>query len=112
MTDQISPLQAISQKELELRRRLEAAHRQAEARLQVAQAEAQKIIAQAERDGRAEAEAIFQRGVDEARQQAETIVAAAHTEAAALRARILPRLEEMAEQIVELVLPTGGPNSF
>jgi len=112
MTDQISPLQAISQKELELRRRLEAAHRQAEARLQAAQVEAQKIITQAERDGRAEAEAIFQRGVDEARQQAEAIVAAAHAEAAALRARILPRLEEMADRIVELVLPAGGPDSF
>lgn len=112
MTDQIPPLQAISQKELELRRRLEAAHRQAEARLQAAQAEVEKIIAQAERDGRAEAEAIFQRGVAEARQQAEAIVAAAHTEAAALRARVLPRLEQMADRIVELVLPAGDPNSF
>lgn len=105
MTDQISPLHAINQKELELRRRLEAAHRQAEARLQAAHDEAQKIIAQAERDGRAEAEAIFQRGVAEARQQAEAIIAAAQAEAALLRARVLPRLEEVAEQIVEWVLP-------
>ena len=112
MTDQVSPLQAINQKELELRRRVEAAHRQAETRLQTAHDEAQKIIAQAERDSRVEAEAIFQRGVTEARQQAEAIVAAARTEAAALRARVLPRLDEVAERIVELVLPAGGSNSF
>ncbi|MEW5958683.1 MAG: V-type ATPase subunit subunit G family protein [Chloroflexota bacterium] len=112
MIEATSPLHTINQKELELRRRVEAAQGQAEARLQAAHQEAQKIMAQAEQEGRTEAEAIFQRGVEEARQQAEAIVAAAVDKAATLRARAMTRLDEVAERIVELVLPAGYPPGF
>ena len=110
MKNTISPLHAINQKELALRRRVEEAHRQAEAQIQAAHEDAKKIIAQAEREGRAEAEVIFRRGVDEARQQAEAVVAAAHEEATTLRARGMARLDEVAQRIVGLVLPGGTPD--
>lgn len=105
MIETISPLHAINEKELELRRRVEAAQRQAEARLRTAHEEAKNTLIEAERAGRAEAEVIFQRGLDEARQQAEAIVAAAHTEAAALRAQATAKLDTVAEQITTWVLP-------
>ena len=107
MTETISPLQAIHQKELELRRRVEQAQRQAEAQMLVARQEAKKIIAQAEQQGRAEAEDIFQQGLEAARQQAQDIVAGAHQEAATLRDRATARLDKVAGQIVALVLPNG-----
>ncbi len=106
-----SPLQLIHQQELELRRRVDEAHEQAEAQIQAARQEAKKMIAQADREGRIEAEAIFQRGIDQAQQQAEEIVSAAQSEAATLRDQTLVRLDEVAPRIVALVLPdesTGG----
>jgi len=109
MRDTISPLQSISQKELDLRRRVEEADRQAEAQIQAAREEAKKTIDQADREGQAEAEAIFRQGVEEARQQAEAIVTAAHTDAATLRAQATPRLAEAAERIVVLVLSGERP---
>jgi vacuolar-type H+-ATPase subunit H len=104
MMDRTSPLQAINQKELDLRRRVEEADRQAEAQLLAAGREAQKIIEQAHRAGQAEAEALFQQGVGVARRQAEAIVVAAYEEAATLRLKARPRLDEVAERIVAFVL--------
>ena len=112
MIDTTSPLQAINKKELDLRRRVEEAHGQAEAQIQAAHEEAQKVIAQANREGQVEAEAIFQQGVEEARQQAEAIVAAAHEEAATLRIKAEPRLDEVAERIVAFVLPGENAGRF
>ncbi len=109
MIDPTSPLHAIHQKELALRQQVEAAHGRAEAQLQAAREEAQNVIAQANREGQAKAEAIFQQGLDEARQQAETIVAAAREEAALLRLKASPRLDEVAERIVAFVL--AGENT-
>jgi vacuolar-type H+-ATPase subunit H len=105
MVDTTSPLQAIHQKELELRRQVEEAHRRAETQLKAAHAEAQDVIAQAHHQGKAEAEAIFQQGIQEARQQAEAIVAAAYDKAATLRTQAQFRLDEVAERIVTFVLP-------
>jgi vacuolar-type H+-ATPase subunit H len=104
MTNTTSPLQAINKKELELRRRVEEADRQAEAQIQAAREQAQNVIAQADREGQAKAEAIFQQGIEEARQQAKAIVAAAHEEAATLHLKAKPRLDEVAERIVMFVL--------
>lgn len=73
MIETISPLHAINEKELELRRRVEAAQRQAEARLRTAHEEAKNTLMEAERAGRAEAEVIFQRGVDEAQDRKSTL---------------------------------------
>ena len=109
MRDTISPLQAINQKELALRRRVEEAHRQAEAQIQAARKAAKEIIAQADEEGQAKAEAIFRQGVEEARHQAEAIVTTAHTDAATLRAQATPRLDEVAERIVALVLSGERP---
>ncbi len=109
MIDTTSPLQAINNKELDLRRRVEEAHRQAEAQIQAARKAAKEIIAQADEKGQAEAEAIFQQDVEEARQQAEAIVTAAHKDAATLRAQATPRLDEVAERIVALVLSGKHP---
>ena len=110
MKNTISPLHAINQKELALRRRVEEAHRQAEAQIQAAHKAAKEIIAQADEAGRAEAETMFRRGVDEARQQAEAVVAAARAEAKTLRAQAMARVDEVAERIVGLVLPGGTPD--
>jgi vacuolar-type H+-ATPase subunit H len=104
----VSPLEVIKQKELDLRQRVEEARRQAEARIQAARQEAEQTIAQAEREGRAEAEALYQRGIEEARREAEAILAAAHEEAAALRRRATTRLDDAARQIAELALPADS----
>ena len=96
MTDPASPLQAIHQKELALRRRLEAARRQVEDQIQEARAEAERLRAQADQEGRAAAEACYQQGIEQARREAEAV---------ALRHRTMARLPEVAAQIVELVLP-------
>jgi vacuolar-type H+-ATPase subunit H len=104
MKERPSPLQAINQKEFDLRRRVDEADRQAEAQIRAAGQEAQSIIEQAHRAGQAEAEALFQQGVGAARRQADAIVAAAYEEAAALRLRAKLRLTEVADRIVLLVL--------
>ena len=105
MTDSASPLQAIHQKELALRRQLEAARQQAEAQIQEARAEAERLMAQADQEGRAAAEACYQQGIVQPRREAEAIVTAAQAEAMALRHRTMARLPEVAAHIVELVLP-------
>ena len=104
MVDTSSPLQAIHQKELALRRQVEEAHRRAEVQIEAVREEAQNVIARAHQEGQAEAEAIFQQGIQEARQQAKAIVAAAYNEAAKLRTQAEPRLAEVAENIVAFVL--------
>ena len=105
MTEHASPLQAIHQQELALRRRLEAARRQAEAQIQEARAEAERLVAQADQEGRAAAAACYQQGLEQAHREAEAIVTAAQAEAMALRHRTMARLHEVAAHIVELVLP-------
>ena len=105
MTEPASPLQAIHQKELALRHRLEAARRQAEAQIQAAGAEAERLMAQADQEGRAAAETCYQQGLEQAHREAETLVTAAQAEAMALRHRTMARLPEVAAHIVELVLP-------
>jgi vacuolar-type H+-ATPase subunit H len=102
-----SPLHVINDRELDLRQRVEEARRQAEIRIQAARAEAEQTIAQADREGRAEAAALFQRGIEEARREAEAIVAAAHEEAVALRRQAMAGLDDAARQIVEFALPSG-----
>lgn len=101
----ISPLQVIKHRELDLSRRVEEVQRQAEARIQAAREEARQIIAQAQQEGRSEADAFYQRGIEAAGREAETIVAAAHQEADALRRQATARLEDAAQRIVEFVLP-------
>ena len=59
MSNPTSPLAAIHQKETDLRRQLEAVRQQAEVSLQAAREEAQRIVAQAEQEGRAEAKAFL-----------------------------------------------------
>jgi vacuolar-type H+-ATPase subunit H len=105
----VSPLQVIKQKESDLRQRVEAAHRQAEAKIQAAREEAKQTIAQADQEGRAEANAFYQRGIQEAVHEAETIVAAAHEESVALRHQATARLNDAARWIVELVLIVDSP---
>lgn len=106
MAGYVSPLQVIQQKESDLRLRVEEAHRQAEAHIQAAREEVDQTIAQADQEGRATAEALYQQGIEEARQEAEAIIAAAHKEAAALRHRAMVRLDDAVSYIVELVLPS------
>ena len=103
-----SPLHVIKDRELDLRQRVEKARRQAENRIQAAREEAEQTIAQADREGRADAEALYQRDIEEARREAEAIVATAHEEAAALHRRATAKLHDTVEQIVELVLPTDS----
>jgi vacuolar-type H+-ATPase subunit H len=105
MPDSISPLQAIHQKETELRRRLEEARQQAEASLQAARDEARKLVAQADLQGRVEAKTFLEQGLDAAQQEAETILSAAHEEEVALQQRVTARLDEAAWQIMKLALP-------
>jgi len=109
MTGSTSPLQAIHQQELALRRRLEAARRQAAAQIQEAHEEAARLQAQADQEGRMAAETCYQQGIEQARREAEAIMTAAQEEAMALRHRTLPRLHEVAAHIMELVLP---PDAF
>jgi vacuolar-type H+-ATPase subunit H len=103
--ESISPLQVIQHKELDLSRRVEDARRQAEARIQAAREEARQIIAQADQQGRSEADAFYQRGIEAARREAETVVAAAHQKADALRRQATAGLDDVAQHIVDMVLP-------
>ena len=105
MSNPTSPLSAIHQKETDLRRQLEAARRQAEVRLLAARAEAQRMVAQAEQESRAEAKAFFEQGLEAAQREAEAILTTAQAEAAALHDRVATRLNEAAQQILKLVLP-------
>ena len=105
MGDSTSPLQAINQKELDLRRRLEAAQLQAESLRQAARTEAAQLIDQADREARVEAEALYQQGIEQARQEAEALVAKGDMQASALRRRAMAELDKAAHKIVELVLP-------
>ena len=105
MTEPVSPLQAINKRELELRRRTEEARRHAEARIQAARQEAEQIIARADREGRVEAEALYQQEIEEAQRESKAIVAAADEDATALRCQAAERLDNAARRIVELVLP-------
>ncbi len=106
MIDSTSPLQAIKQKEAELRHRVEEAHRRAEGRLQSARAEAEQTIARAVQQGQAEARALYEQKIEETGQEAKAIVAAAHQEAATFRRQATARLDEAVRQIVKLVLPS------
>ena len=105
MLDSISPLQAIHQKETELRQRIELARQQAEARVQSARAKAEQLLAQAEREGRAEAKVLFDEGLTAAQQEAESIVVGAQEQAAALHRRAVTQVDVAAGQIAGLVLP-------
>lgn len=105
MSNHVSPLQVIHQKELELKRRIEAAQERMESRLQAAREAAARTIAQAEQTGKSEAEALYKQGLESARREAEAILAAAQAEAGELRRRARLRLEEAARHIVELILP-------
>src|SRR5262249_24494372 len=67
----------IHQKELALRHRLEAARWQAEAQIQEARTEAERLRAQADQEGRTAAEACYQQGIEQARREAEALVTAA-----------------------------------
>ncbi|MBI1880900.1 MAG: hypothetical protein HYR94_22200 [Chloroflexi bacterium] len=105
MSNPISPLQTIHQKEIVLQRRVEAARQQAEVGLQAAREEARRMAAQAEQEGQAEAKAFFEQGLEAAHLEAEAILIAAQAEAATLHDRVAPRLNEAAQQILKLVLP-------
>jgi len=101
----VNPLEAIKQRELDIRRRLEEARRQAETRIQAAREQAANTLLQADQEGQAEAEALYQQGIEEAQQQADAIVTAAKEQAAAMRSQALINLGDAAVQIMELVLP-------
>jgi vacuolar-type H+-ATPase subunit H len=107
MVDSTSPLQAIKQKEAELRHRVEEARRRAESQLQSAREEAEQTVARANQKGQAEAKALYEQKIKEARREAKAIVATAHQEATTFRRQAAARLDEAVRQIVELVLPVG-----
>ena len=109
MIGTVSPLQVIKQKELDIRQQLEDAYRQAETSVQAARAKAEQTIAQADQEGRTEAEALYQRRIEEVQQKAEGIVAAAHEEADVLRRLAMARMDEAVRRILELALPNGLP---
>lgn len=109
MVNHVSPLQAIKQKELDLRQRVEEARRQAEAGIQTAREEALRTVALSDEKGRAEAEAWYAQGIEQAHKDAEAIATAAHQEAAVLRDRAMARLDQVARQTVEFVLPRDLP---
>jgi vacuolar-type H+-ATPase subunit H len=105
ISQSISPLQAIHQKETELRRRLEETRQQAEASIQTARDEARKLVAQADQQGRAEAKAFFEQGLVAVQQEAVAIVNAAREEEVVLQQRVAADLDEAARQIMKLALP-------
>jgi vacuolar-type H+-ATPase subunit H len=111
MANPVSPLEAIYQKEMELRRRVDEARTQAEAEVRAAREEAERAIAQADREGRAEADTSYQSAIEQARQEAGAIVTAARDDALELRRRATARLDDVAAQIAEMVLaqPVENP---
>lgn len=112
MPGSVSPLQVIKQRELDLRQQVEAARRQAEARLYAARVEGEQSVQRADQAGRSEASACYQDAIDQAYREAKAITTAANEEATALRLRANTRLDEVAVQIVELVYaPFNGESS-
>lgn len=105
MAQTASPLQVIHQKEVELKRRLEEARQKAEADVEAAREEARQTITLAHHQGQAEAEALYQQGIQRVEQEAEVILDTAHEEAITLRRQAKTRLEDVVTQIVQFVLP-------
>ncbi len=103
-----SPLHAIKQKEIELRARTEEVRQAAAARIEAAREQARRTVAEADRAGRAEAEAHYAHEIEAARNDAQDIMSDAHEQASALRQRAAGRLERVAAQIVEMVLPVSS----
>ncbi len=103
MPAQVSPLHAIKQKELDLRRQIDEARQRAEAAIAAARAEAEQTVQCADQAGKADAAEYYRKGIEQARQEANAITTAANDEAAALRCQAAARLDEVARQIVELV---------
>jgi vacuolar-type H+-ATPase subunit H len=108
MTESTSVLAIINQKELELRRRVEEAQRQAETLIQAARHKAEQMIVQADEQARLEAEVLHKHGIEEANEEAEALITAAGEQAAALQWQAKARLGDVARQIVALVLPAGS----
>lgn len=105
--DSLSPLEAISAKEAELRRRLETAQAEAEAEINAARTAAKQLVEQAEAGGKSAAESRYQEGLNQAGREAEAIVAKAQTEAKQLRQTAETHLDNAARRLVELVISTG-----
>ena len=108
--DSRSPLEAISAKEAELRRRLETAQAEAETKINAARESARQLVEQAEANGKTAAESRYQAGLEQADREAEVIVAKAQTEAKRMRQRAELQRDDAARRLVELVISTGLPS--
>ncbi len=106
--DSQSPLEAISSKEAELRRRLEAAKMRADAQIEAARDAAKRLIEQADLEGRAEAETRYRLGLTEVEQEAEAIVNTAQNAAQTLRQTAEASANDAIRKLVNLVISTGS----
>lgn len=106
-----TPLQAINQKELELRGQLHEARQRAEVSKQTARAEAEQMVARADQDGQVEADILYRTGMQQAQQEADAILVAARAKACALRRVAEARFDDAARQIADLVLSIDSPPS-
>lgn len=101
----ISPLAVIRDKERALAREIAAAQERANALLVQARARADAIKAQAEQDGRRDAEALYQVGLERARREAGEIRTRGEADDAALREAARSRIQEAVDHIIAFVLP-------
>lgn len=104
-----TPLQAINQKELELRQRVHQARKRADAGVGAAKEEAAEAVARADREGRVEAEACYQLGIEAARLSADALTQQAQRTAEAL-GKAADRLDDAARQIVDWVTAAAAPD--
>ena len=111
MKPQDSLLQAINQKEFELRQRLHEARRQMQEAEEQAEQQAREAVLLAEQQGKTEAEALYRAGIDQAQTKADALLLAARNEALAIRQSAATRLQAAAREVVEWVLSTPTPTS-
>jgi vacuolar-type H+-ATPase subunit H len=104
-SDTASPLLVIREREHVLASEIDAAHERANSRIAQARIQAAEIKDTAEREGVAEARAMYDRAVSNASEQADSIRSAGAEEAAALLRVARPRIPAAVEEIMRFVLP-------
>lgn len=100
-----SPLAAIRDEERTLNKRIQTAEEQASAALADARAQAESIKQQAEREGLAEADRLYQEGIACAHEEADVMAQEGQAQAAQLEQEGTRRIIRAVDHIVAFVLP-------
>ena len=103
-----APLDAIRQKELEIKGNLMEAQKKAEEDVAETRREAIQIKARVKEEGLSEGQDIYKKEIEAAKKQAEEIKEAGLKEAESVWDQGLKNLDKAANKVVEMVVPKNG----